>query len=139
MTRDATSGSQLAKSHRFPLRTLRAAVLLPGALVEGALLVLLAWGVTQTSLDTFWLGVLSGSIVAAAMVGNGLAPLTTAWLGSRRMVVAGAFISAVCVAAATAAWVLDLRFLALIMALFAIVADSVADVGFAARMPFISR
>ena len=139
MTRDATSGSQLAKSHRFPLRTLRAAVLLPGALVEGALLVLLPWGVTQTSLDTSWLGVLSGSIVAAAMVGNGLAPLTTAWLGSRRMVVAGAFISAVCVAAATAAWVLDLRFLALIMALFAIVADSMADVGFAARMPFIAR
>jgi hypothetical protein len=139
MTRDATSGSKLAKSHRFPLRALRAAVLLPGALVEGALLVLLLWAVTQASLGTSWLGVLSGSIVAAAMVGNVMAPLTTAWLGSRRMVVAGAFASAVCVAAATAAWLLDLRLLAFTLTLFAIVADSMADVGFAARMPFIAR
>jgi hypothetical protein len=135
--RNAASGPP--PTQRYPLRALRMAVLLPGAFLEGALLVLLPWAVTRASLGTPWLGVLSGLIVAAAMVGNLLAPLTTAWWGSRRMVIAGACVSAVCVAAATAAWFFDLRVHAFVLALFAVVADNMADVGFAARMPFVAR
>ncbi|MCW7539460.1 hypothetical protein OOT46_16585 [Aquabacterium sp. A7-Y] len=123
----------------YPIRALRAAVVVPGSFVEGVLAVLLPWSVTQAALGTAWLGMASALIVAAAIVGNLLAPPASRWAGPRRMTVAAAFAAVLCLAGATVLWLLGFTLSAFGLVLTALVADGMADVGFSARVPLIAR
>jgi MFS family permease len=118
---------------------LRSLVVLPGSLVEGALAVVLPWLVAQASLGTTWLGLLSALLVAAALVGTLSAPLATKHWGSRRVVLAGALVSAAGLGVAAALWFLGVVAPAFGVALLAIAADCMADVAFSARTPVMAR
>ena len=118
---------------------LRSLVVLPGALVEGALAVVLPWLVARASLGTAWLGLLSALLVAAALVGTIAAPLATQHWGSRRVVLAGALVSAVGLGVAAALWFLGLVASAFGVVLIVIAADGMADVTFSARTPVVAR
>lgn len=118
---------------------LRSLVVLPGALVEGALAVVLPWVVARTSLGTAWLGLLSALLVAAALVGTLAAPLATRHWGSRRVVLAGALVAAVGLGVAATLWFLGFVASAFGVALIAIAADGMADVAFSARTPVMAR
>lgn len=118
---------------------LRGLVLLPGALVEGALAVVLPWLVARASLGTAWLGLLSALLVAAALAGPLLTPLATKHWGSRRVVLAGALVSAAGLGVAATLWFLGLIAPAFGLVLLAIVADGMADVAFSARIPVMAR
>jgi MFS family permease len=118
---------------------LRSLVVLPGALVEGALAVVLPWLVARASLGTTWLGLLSALLVAAALVGTLAAPLATKHWGSRRVVLGGAVVSAASLGVAAALWFVGFVASAFVVALIAIAADGMADVAFSARTPVMAR
>jgi MFS family permease len=118
---------------------LRSLVVLPGAVVEGARVVVLPWLVVQASLGTAWLGLLSALLVAAALAGTLAAPLATEHWGSRRIVLAGAAVSAMGLGVAGALWYLGFVASAFGVALIAIAADGMADVAFSARTPVMAR
>jgi len=118
---------------------LRAFVVLPGALVEGALAVALPWLVTRASLGTPWLGVLPALLVAAALVGALAAPFAAKYFGSRRVVLGGALLAATGLGIATTLLLLGFTAAAFGVALTVIAADGLADVTFNARTPFMAR
>lgn len=118
---------------------LRSLVVLPGALVEGALAVVLPWLVARASLGTTWLGLLSALLVAAALVGTLAASLATKHWGSRRVVLAGALVSAVGLGVAAALWFVGFVASAFGVTLIAIATDGMADVAFSARTPVMAR
>lgn len=118
---------------------LRSLVVLPGALVEGALAVVLPWVVARASLGTAWLGLLSALLVAAALVGTLAAPLATRQWGSRRVVLAGALVAAVGLGVAATLWFLGFVASGFGVTLIAIAADGMADVAFSARTPVMAR
>lgn len=126
-------------STRHKLFALRSLVVLPGALVEGALAVALPWLVARASLGTTWLGLISALLVAAALVGAIAAPVATRHWGSRRVVLAGAGVSAACLGLAAALWLVGFVASAFGVALIAIVADGMSDVAFNARTPVMAR
>ena len=126
-------------STRHQLFALRSLVVLPGALVEGALAVALPWLVARASLGTTWLGLMSALLVAAALVGAIAAPVATRHWGSRRVVLAGAGVSAACLGVAAALWFVGFVASAFGVALIAIAADGMADVAFSARTPVMAR
>lgn len=121
------------------LLALRSLVVLPGALVEGALAVMLPWLVARASLGTSWLGLLSASLVIAALMGTLAAPLATKRWGSHRVVLVGAFASATGLGVSAALWIFGFAVPAFVVALFAIAADGMADIAFGARMPVMAR
>lgn len=118
---------------------LRSLVVLPGALVEGVLAVVLPWLVARASLGTVWLGLLSALLVAATLAGTLLAPVATKHWGSRRIVLAGALLSAASLGVAAALCFLGFVACAFGVALIAIAADGMADVAFSARTPVMAR
>lgn len=118
---------------------LRSLVVLPAALVEGALAVILPWLVARASLGTSWLGLVSALLASAALVGTLAAPLATKRWGSRRVVVAGALMSAAGLPFAAALWFVGFFASAFGVALIAIAADGMADVAFSARTPAMAR
>ena len=118
---------------------LRSLVVLPGALVEGVLAVVLPWLVARASLGTAWLGALSALLVAAALMGTLVAPLAAKRFGSRRVVLASALLAAVSLGVAAALWFLGFTASAFGVALIAIAADGMADVTFSARTPVMAR
>jgi MFS family permease len=124
-------------SHRA--LALRSLVVLPGALVEGVLAVVLPWLVARASLGTTWLGLLSASLVAAALVGTLVAPLATRRWGSRRVVLGGALVSSAGLGAAATLWFAGFLVPAFGVVLIAIAADGMADVAFSARTPVMAR
>jgi MFS family permease len=124
---------------KFPTRTLRATVVLPGAFMEGALAVLVPWLVAKATLSTPWLGLASAGVVLAAMLGTLTAPKLESWLGNRRMVVSTAFVVAVSLGSAAVCWALNLAAPAYAFILLAMAADAASDLGFASRMPVLAR
>lgn len=118
---------------------LRSLVVLPGALVEGALAVVLPWLVARASLGTTWLGLLSALLVAAALVGTLAAPLATKHWGSRPVVLAGALVSAAGLGVAAVLWFVGFVASAFGVVLIAITVDGMADVAFSARTPVMAR
>lgn len=118
---------------------LRSLVVLPGAMVESALAVVLPWLVARASLGTTWLGLLSAILVAAALVGTLAAPLATKHWGSRRVVLGGTVVAAASLGIAAALWFFGFVASAFIVALIAIAADGTADIAFSARAPVMAR
>ncbi len=123
----------------FPVTTLRAIVVLPGACMEGALAVLVPWLVAKATLGTPWLGLASAGVVLAAMLGTLAAPALENWLGNRRMVVSTAFVVAVSLGLAALCWALKFVAPAYAFVLLAMAADAASDLGFATRMPLLAK
>jgi hypothetical protein len=121
------------------LLALRTAVVLPGAFAEGVLAVLLPWSIAQAALGTSWLGILSSLLVVAAIVGSVLASPVSHRLGSWRMTVYAGVVSCLCIVCATVLWFVDLKLEAFLLALCAMAADGMADLGFSSRTPVIAR
>ena len=126
-------------STQHQVLALRSLVVLPGAFVEGVLAVALPWLVARASLGTAWLGLLSAPLVAAVMAGTLVAPVATKHWGSRRVVLAGALLSAASLGLAAVLWFLGFVTGAFGVALIAIAADGMADVAFSARTPVMAR
>jgi hypothetical protein len=124
---------------RFPLMAMRLAVVAPGAFAEGAFAVALPWMLVQAAQGAWWLGWASALIVAAGIAGNLAAPAAARRLGLRRMTVAGALISLLCVLTAGGLWLAGHHLPAFAAAVCALVADGVSDVGFSARTPALAR
>lgn len=118
---------------------LRSLVLLPGALVEGALAVVLPWFLARASLGTVWFGLLPALLVGAALVGTLAAPLATKHWGSRSVVLICALVSATGLGVATALWFLGFAVAAFGVVLITIAADNMSDVTFSARTPVMAR
>ena len=123
----------------FSISMLRALVVLPGAAVEGALMVALPWMVTRAAQGTPWLGIASAGIVGAGLLGTLLAPFLERRLGNRLMTVATGFACGAALVVAGWSWIMDEMLLAYAMALVSIVADATCDVGFTARLPVLAR
>lgn len=124
---------------RDSLLTLRVVIVFPGAFAEGVLAVLLPWSITQAAIGTPWLGLLSTLLVVAAIVGSVMASPVSHWLGSRQMTVCAAAISTMCLVCAILTWHLDFKLTTFLLALCAIAADGIADLGFSSRTPVIAR
>jgi MFS family permease len=123
----------------FPITTLRAIVVLPGACMEGALAAAVPWLVAKATLGTPWLGLASAGVVLAAMLGTLVAPALENWLGNRRMVVSTAFVVVVSLGLAALCWALKLATPAYSFVLLAMAADAASDLGFASRMPLLAK
>ncbi len=121
------------------LLALRTAIVLPGAFAEGVLAVVLPWFITQAALGTAWLGVLSALLVASGIVGTVLATPVSRRLGSWRMTVYAAVCSSLCIVGGAVLWLADEKLAALLLALCAMAADTMADLGFSSRTPVIAR
>jgi MFS family permease len=123
----------------FPITTLRAIVVLPGACMEGALAVAAPWMIANATLGTPWLGLASAGVVLAAMLGTLIAPALENWLGNRRMVVSTAFVVMVSLGFAALCWALKFVAPAYAFVLLAIAADAASDLGFASRIPLLAK
>lgn len=118
---------------------LRSLVVMPGALVEGVLAVVLPWLVARASQGTAWLGALAALLVVAGLTGTLLAPLASTRFGSRRVVVGAATVAAAALALAAALWWRGSLAWAGGVVLIALAADGMADVAFGARAPLMAR
>jgi predicted MFS family arabinose efflux permease len=124
---------------KFPLTALQALVVLPGAMLEGALAVVLPWLVVQAAQGTVWLGPASAGLVAAGLLGTLLAPGLEGRLGNRRMTLATAYAATAALFAAGGLWAAGHLLAAYSMALLSLAADAACDVGFTSRLPLIAR
>jgi MFS family permease len=123
----------------YPVLALRLLVVLPGALVEGALAVALPWLVAKQTQGTAWLGIASAGLMGAALLGALVAPSLEQRAGPRRMTVLAAFAAAGLLVLALWCWAAGQPTLAYLFALTAVAADAACDVGFTARLPVLAR